>query len=200
MKKSWWIVIAIIILLCPAALACSTPTDGKTFTESQNFCNKNYYLPKGITIGADNITINCNNAVLQGSFKETGITAKDRKNIVLKNCHIANYNTGILLINTTGAKIHDNSLLRNMAGIRLEQSSQNYLYQNRDVSITQEIKSIFSTGNHVRYTNKNIKGEFCRHNSCNENTPEKSRTVVLFQQNTLSAVLQEAIKKWISMG
>ncbi len=199
MKKSWWIVL--FVILCPIAFACSDPLDGKVYTSDQKFCNKNYYLPDGIVVDADDIVIDCGNAVLRGDFKGTGILIKNRKNVEVKNCNIVNYNHGIHLSNAEGADIHDNNLLRNFIGIRLEDSTQNHFYENRDVSITQEVRSIFSTENHIKYTNKNIKGEFCRHNSCNERT-EKREIVfptIVFQQETLADILREAIRQWISM-
>jgi hypothetical protein len=199
LKKSWWIVL--IILLCPAALACSDPLNGKTYTADQEFCNKNYYLPDGFEIGADSIVIDCNNAVLRGDFKSTGILLKNRKNVEIKNCNIVNYNTGISLVNTEGTDIHDHSLLRNYVGIKLDNAMQNHFYEIRDVSIQREVRSTYSTGNHIKYTNKNLKGDFCRHNSCNEKS-EKEKTVfpeIFFYQATLEEILKEAIKKWISM-
>jgi len=185
----------------PAALACSDPLDGKEYTTNQEFCSKNYYLPEGIVINADSIMIDCNNAVLRGDFKGTGILIQNKKNVEIKNCNIVNYNIGMALVNAEGADIHDHSLLRNYIGIRLENSEQNHFYEIRDVSIQREIRSIFSTNNHIKYTNKNIKGDFCRHNSCNERT-EPKKTVfpeIIFYQATLKEALKKAIQKWISM-
>ncbi|MBW3002457.1 hypothetical protein KY338_04855 [Candidatus Woesearchaeota archaeon] len=198
MKKSWWILL--VLVLCPAVLACSDPMDGKTYTSDQEFCNKNYYLPDGIAIGADNLVIDCNNAVLRGDFKGTGILIENRKNIEVKNCNIVNYNNGFSLVNAEGSDIHDHNLLRNYVGIRLENSAKNHFYEIRDVSIQREIRSIFSTENHIKYTNKNLEGEFCRHNSCNERTEKEvpSFPLMTFYQATLEQILKEAIRQWIS--
>lgn len=195
MKKSWWIVL--FIALVPAVLACSEPIDGKTYTENQEFCNKNYYLPNGINVGADNIVIDCRNAVLQGDFKEAGIKAENRQNIEIQNCHIVNYKEGIYLKNTTRAEVHHSNLLRNYIGLKLEESSQNHFYENRDVSIKQAVQDMLSAGNHIRYTNKNIEGDTCRHNSCNKYWLEPSPTP---RTETLAQILQAAINKWINMG
>lgn len=194
--KNWWVAI-LLLLFCPAALACSIPLDGKIYTESQDFCNKKYYLPNGIIIGADNIVIDCQGGILQGDFYNTGVFAKDRKGFEIRNCHIMNYNYGIKFKNVTKAEVHDNNLLRNHIGIRLEEASQNHFYENRDVSISRMLQDIYSEDNHVRYTNKNIEGDFCRHNSCNENTPEKN--AINLQRSYLSTVLHKAIMRWISM-
>ncbi|MBW3004920.1 hypothetical protein KY310_03740 [Candidatus Woesearchaeota archaeon] len=199
MKKSWWIVL--FLVLCPIVFACSDPLDGKTYTTDQEFCNKNYYLPDGIIVGADSVVIDCGNAVLRGDFKGTGILLQNRKNVEIKNCNIVNYNVGLSLVNTEGADIHDHNLLRNYVGIRLEDSAQNHFYEIRDVSIQREIRDVFSTGNHVKYTNKNLEGDFCRHNSCNERTERETPVFPLltFHQATLEEILKEAIRKWISM-
>lgn len=198
--KNWWAAI-IIILMCPAVWACSTPLDGKTYTESQDFCSRTYYLPNGITIGADNIIIDCQGGIIQGDFYYTGIFAENRKNFEIKNCHIMNYNYGIKFKNVTKAKVHNNNLLRNFIGIRLEESSQNYFYENRDVSINKILQNIHSKGNHVRYTNKNMQGDFCRHNSCNEKnteTPASQNNIYEPNKFFLSDILKKAILQWIS--
>ena len=192
--KKWWVVL--FLVLCPAALACSTPLDGKTYTESQDFCNRKNYLPNGIIIGADNIVIDCHGGIIQGDFHNTGVFAKDKKGFEIRNCHIMNYNYGIKFKNVTRAEVHDNSLLRNYIGARLEEASQNHFYENRDVSIKRILQDIYSEDNHVRYTNKNIEGDFCRHNSCNEKTPEDH--TYQFQPSYLSRMLQLAIMQWIS--
>jgi parallel beta-helix repeat protein len=195
LKKSWWIVI--VLLLCPIVFACDTPLDGKTYTASQDFCNKRYYIPNGITIETDNVVLNCNNAILQGDFKTTGISIRDAKNVEIKNCNIINFRQGIDLKNVTNADIHDNQLLRNFIGVHIENSNGNHLYKNRDVSITETIKGTNSFENHIKYLNKNIEGDLCRHNSCNEKTLEIRQPV--YQHYSLASILNAAIKKFIGM-
>jgi len=197
LKKSWWIA---LILALPIVFACTEPLNGKIYTESQEFCNKNYLLQDGIIIGMDNIVIDCNNAVLRGRFKGTGIFVKDKKNIVIKNCHLVNHYRGLHLKNVTNAEVYNNNFLRNLIGVRLEDSFQNHFYDNRDISIKNMIRSVNSKENHIKYTNKNLEGDFCRHNSCNEQTPVKELAGFEFEKHTLLGILQSAIRKWISMG
>jgi len=195
LKKSWWIVI--VLLLCPIVFACNTPLDGKTYTESQNFCNKRYYIPNGITIETDNVEINCNNAILQGDFKSTGITIRNAQNVKIKNCHIINFYQGIEMQNATQAQIHDNHFLRNFIGIKIENSDNNHIYANRDVSITKTLRNVNSFENHVRYLNKNLEGDFCRHNSCNEKTPKLG--LATYTHYSLARILEAAIRQFIGM-
>ena len=198
MKKE--ALILLFLFLIPSALACSIPLDGKTYTESQKFCARNYYLPNGINIGTNGITIDCQGGILQGDFKFNGINIENKRNIEIKNCHIVNYNYGIRLKNATNAHIHDNSFLRSWYGIRLEDSKNNYILNNRDVSIKKIIRSTLSENNHIRYTNKNVEGDICRHNSCNKNTPVKKIDDYRLENTPLSRILKKTILSWISMG
>lgn len=195
MKKSWWI--AVVLLLCPIVFACDTPLDGKTYTESKEFCGKRYYIPQGIIIETDNVIIDCNNGILQGDFRGTGITVRNAKNIVIKNCNLINYQRGIHLKNSSLSSIHHNNLLRNFIGMIIESSNENHFYENRDVSITKELRGINSFSNHLKYVNKNIKGEFCRHNSCNMQTPEMPMPA--YHHYSLAGILNAAIKRFIGM-
>ena len=159
MKKSWWILL--VILFCPVVFACDTPLDGKVYTASQNFCGKRYYIPDGIVIETDNIVIDCNNGILQGDFKGTGVLVKDADNVVIKNCNIVNYHRGIHLKNVNSSDIFDTNLLRNFIGLRIENTNENHLYGIRDVSITKVYRAIHSFSNHIKYVNKDIEGDFC---------------------------------------
>jgi len=195
LKKSWWIVI--VLLLCPIVFACDAPLDGKTYTESKDFCGKRYYIPNGISVAMDNVVIDCHNGILQGDFRGTGILAKDVKNIVIKNCNIVNHHRGVHFNNVSFSNVHDNHLIRNFIGLRIENSDKNHFYSNRDVSITKTFRDINSFSNHIKYLNKNIEGDFCRHNSCNERSYEKSLPV--YQHYSLAGILEAAIQKFIGM-
>ncbi len=81
--------------------------------------------------------------------------------------------------------------------MHIENSNGNHLYKNRDVSITETIKGTNSFENHIKYLNKNIEGDLCRHNSCNEKTLEIRQPV--YQHYSLASILNAAIKKFIGM-
>ncbi len=77
---------------------CTIPEDNMNITQDTTFCTGDYMLSKGIRIGSDNITLNCNGARLKGGipFESTfGIRIGNRDNITVENCHIIDYGYGI---------------------------------------------------------------------------------------------------------
>lgn len=66
-----------------------------------------YVLPEGITIGADNVTLDGHGATILGTEKTSsqGIRVDGRKNISIKNIRILNYYHGISIKNSTGIEI-----------------------------------------------------------------------------------------------
>jgi hypothetical protein len=85
--------------------SCVTPTDDMVITEDTTFCSGTYNLPNGIEIDADNITLDCNNAVLEGDMmEEFGIRLYGDYNNV-NNCIITDYQVGIYI---SSNKVHNN--------------------------------------------------------------------------------------------
>jgi parallel beta-helix repeat protein len=73
-----------------------TPTDGLTITADTTFTPGVYHLPQGITIAADDITLDGNGALLIGrTHNGRGITLDNRHNITLKNLHLQGYYHGL---------------------------------------------------------------------------------------------------------
>ncbi len=68
-----------------------------------------YILPDGITIDADNVTLNGGGATIMGTSRiaNAGIYVSGRKNIVIKNLRVINYYHGISIQGSTGIEIHD---------------------------------------------------------------------------------------------
>lgn len=183
------IVLIILLLALPANAQCKEPRDKKTITETTKFCGQNYNLPNGMRIGANDILIDCGNALLQGEFKEkTGMIIENKQNVIIQNCIFMNYETGISLLNSTNITIVNTGLLRNNNGIKLVNSHNNTITENRDISLKKAILETDSKGNIIHYENKQIDADYCRYNYCNQLTREYS----------LKAILLEAIRIWIS--
>lgn len=183
------IVLIILLLALPANAQCKEPRDRKTITETTKLCGQNYNLPNGMRIGANDILIDCGNALLQGEFSgKTGMTIENKQNVIIQNCIFMNYETGISVINSTNITITNAGLLRNNIGIKLINSHNNTLTENRDVSLRKAIIETNSKDNIIHYENKKTNGDYCRYNYCNQLTREYS----------LRAILMEAIRVWIS--
>lgn len=73
-----------------------TPTDGMVITHDTVLEPGVYILPRGITIGADNITLDCGGAVLVGANREgRGITCIGRTGVTVKGARLLEYYHGI---------------------------------------------------------------------------------------------------------
>jgi len=111
------------------AVECgSVPTNGCTITQNTTFVNGTYNLPNGIDIENSNIFLDCNNSMIRGDnlVNTYGIfIVADRDYNTIKNCHIANYSSGIYLTDANGPMDPDfnnlvnNTLEYNENGIRL---------------------------------------------------------------------------------
>ncbi|MBC7945825.1 MAG: right-handed parallel beta-helix repeat-containing protein, partial [Burkholderiales bacterium] len=93
----------------------------------------------GITIGADNIALNCDGhslsgpgTPLRGGPPTIGIALNGRKGVTVKNCNVTGFaRAGILLSNSSHNKIINNDAPRNSTvGISLTLSSHNKLGEN----------------------------------------------------------------------
>lgn len=186
------IVFLILLLALPAFAQCKEPRDKKTITETTKFCGQNYLIPNGMRIGANDILIDCGNALIQGEFDgKTGMTIENKQNVVVQNCIFMNYETGISISNSTNITITNTGLLRNNIGIKLVNSHNNTLTDNRDVSLRKTVIETNSKDNIIRYENKKIntdETDYCRYNYCNQFTREYS----------LRAILMKAIRAWIN--
>ncbi len=168
MKKE---VILVLLLLLPIAAAeCVEPTDGMTIKENILFCSSTYDVPNGITVGANDVTLDCGTAVLRGVVGESeiGIKAENVDHITIKNCNILTFTQGIYLKNVTNSLIENNAILKNRIGIRMLDSYENTIRDNNDKSFQFAVSAINSKYNVVIIGNKEIERAFCEVNACNE--------------------------------
>lgn len=72
------------------------PTDQMVITEDTTFAPGVYYLPNGLTIGADNVTVQGQDTLIVSPVQEgVGIRATGRSGITLRNLAISGYYHGI---------------------------------------------------------------------------------------------------------
>ena len=199
MKKRCIILLAIMILLSAAAYAdCQNPMNSKTYTTDRRFCSDTFSLQDGIIIDKDNVVIDCNHAVIKGTgFEKTGITIRDRNNIIIKNCKIANYETGVYIQNSTNIIFYGNTLMRNKVGVRLSYVTGSNFDENFDISLERPVKMTSSSGNTVRFVNKQIEDDFCRNNRCNIKGNFTLQENEIEKKSTLFNALKSSIQEWI---
>lgn len=109
-----------------------------------------------LIINEADITVDCQNAVLDGNGQQTGFDLKSgSENIVIKNCQITNYIYGVSMLGTINSKVLDNEFKNTNAGIRLKLGKGDEIKDNLFVSNGQGILIESSsdakiTGNTVR--------------------------------------------------
>ena len=109
----------------------SIPTDGCVVTQDTIFEPGTYNLPNGISIEADNITLDCNDAKLVGSG--TGVYLYKKYKVTIKNCNFRNYKYPLYLTSSNNNIIYNNdvnSSASNSYGIYLYNSSNNIISKN----------------------------------------------------------------------
>jgi parallel beta-helix repeat protein len=87
------------------------PRDGMVVREDTTFVPGTYHLPNGIVIDADNITLDCNGAVLIGSDQQgRGITCIGRSGVTIKGARIRDYYHGIYCHNCSNLYLTGNQV------------------------------------------------------------------------------------------
>ncbi len=109
---------------------CVIPEDNMDVTQSTIFCPGDYYLSNGISIGADNIAVNCNGAALIGTGSRSGISIKNRKGLTVKSCIVKYYVNGIEMDNSNYSVLTGNRLENNDQGIFSKDSNKNNIFYN----------------------------------------------------------------------
>ena len=200
----------VLLTLIPsvfAARGCTDEIPDAVVDQDTFLCADNYYpydYPEGLRIIADNIVLDCRTAVIHGKFKFPGILVEGRENVTIKNCQIANYETGIIIKRSKGITILDTKLIRNYVGIKLIDSTSVVVEDSYDISVRDTLKLINSKGNAFHYKNRNLEGETCRLNQCNIPTGVAEREYLLIKsakpKQFLKRILNDAIRVWVGAG
>ncbi|MCK5449304.1 right-handed parallel beta-helix repeat-containing protein [Candidatus Pacearchaeota archaeon] len=91
----FWISFLFMIGFVSAVECGSDPIDGCTVTNDSVFNEGIYYFPSGISIGANDVTLDCNGATLIGEGSGNGIYNRESDRVTIKNCNVKNYSNGI---------------------------------------------------------------------------------------------------------
>ncbi|MBW2999948.1 RecX family transcriptional regulator [Candidatus Woesearchaeota archaeon] len=91
-----------------------------------------FYCPgsNGIIIGADNLTINCNDHTISGNGNLVGINITNHDWITIKDCNISNFEYGVFGNHTNYVSIYNNNFTNNNYGVYLEDSNYTNITRN----------------------------------------------------------------------
>jgi len=131
MKKTILIILVLIFAMQVAA-DCVTPENKMKFNESATFCPGNYDLADGIAVTGNAIEIDCNNAILQGTYNGSGIGIFVQiGRTTVRNCIVKGYKSGIYLSMLEDALVEDNVVENSSYGIYVFQSQNSTVNDNQ---------------------------------------------------------------------
>ncbi len=85
--------------------------DGLTITSDTTLAPGTYLLPKGITIAADNVTLDGNGATIIGAGPEgSGVKVEGKSGVTIKNLCVKSYYHGIWAKGCSGLVVEDNTV------------------------------------------------------------------------------------------
>jgi parallel beta-helix repeat protein len=143
---------------------CTTPTQDLQITEDTVLCPGTYALPDTgahgvLIIAADDVSLDCNGAVLTGSDKDgTGILLASHQGVQIGGCTIQHYHAGIYVDEAENAELVGNEVTDGDGGIVLEDASDirvdgNATDYNRDGIL------LFSSDNVSLHNNRSCSNE-----------------------------------------
>lgn len=103
----------------------------------------------GLIIGANDITLDCDNHYITGSNIDTGILLENRSEVTIKHCAIRDFRYGIKLYSSPENRIYDNDVRNGEFGIRLYSSSNNNAVSYNTVSMNSDYGIYVSSSNNV---------------------------------------------------
>ncbi len=116
-----WDTETIHVVVNPVA-GCLRPIDGMQIGRDVTLCTDSYYLPNGIAV-ADDVTLDCDGAEIQGDNVDWGITLSGN-NIVIKNCIITEYSQCVQLLQAENIQLLNNEFLGGCyQGINIRESN-----------------------------------------------------------------------------
>lgn len=197
-----------MILNYSLTLNCTVPTDNLYINNDTLLCpgthgNKDQNLDGIIIINSSNITLTCDNTILQPSTSYIGgkgIQAFNLSNITITGCTINNYRYGIYFQNINNSLINDSSLQSTLYGITLFNSHNNNItfntLNNNDYdSLTLTAKS----SNNMFYNNSfysSGKGVNFDHGNSLDNSIYESMTNNTFYYNNFTSNDYDVYKSW----
>ncbi len=127
-------------------LGCDMAENGMSIKSNTEFCKFSYNIPSGVKIENDNVVLDCNGAILQGSNKAgigiSNLGGKD--NVEITNCNVKDYDKGISAMGSNvnpalGNNINNNIINNNNFGLFVKNFNSGFINGN---SITNNLNGI----------------------------------------------------------
>ena len=125
--------ISFSMLITPLAMAatpaCGSTINADTTWDSDMSCNVNG--GNGITIGANNIVLDCAGHSMTGPGSGYGVELRNKNGVTIKNCNISGFYFGLVIVSSSFNTLLDNSASSNTEnGIYISSSFNNTLTGN----------------------------------------------------------------------
>ena len=128
----------------------STPTNNCDMHQNTTFNQGVYILPEGIDICANNLVLDCNGALVNGTgvSQASGIILISIQGSTIKNCNVQGYSSGISISDSsTFNTLINNTANSNGVGIYLSRSNSSTLINNTANSNYFGISILYSSSN-----------------------------------------------------
>ncbi|MFH1229428.1 MAG: right-handed parallel beta-helix repeat-containing protein [Candidatus Aenigmatarchaeota archaeon] len=156
---------------------------------------KDYTCPVyGITIGADDITLDCNGYNLTGSGSNAAISISGRTNVTVKNCVMTNFDYGIVIDTSTYNNITNNTANGNNFGIYMNTGADSNTLTNNTVANNYNTGIYFNSGssNAVNFNKVYNNTNYDLYNSGSDNNFTLNYWGnVTYCNNTISGIAQD---------
>jgi parallel beta-helix repeat protein len=125
------VIIIFMLILMAAAVSAECESPSLAVSKNTVFCQGNFTMPEGITIEANDIVIDCNNAVIEGAVKGKGFILVNRSGITIKNCIVQGYEQAFYLEGSKDNNIASNEIKDNVVGVYMLNSDNNLFMDNK---------------------------------------------------------------------
>jgi PGF-pre-PGF domain-containing protein len=133
---------------------CTLATNGMNISNNTVLCPLTYNLANGITITSDNVTLDCNNSVLNGTGNNTGVYLSNINNVTINNCKSQNYDKGFAVLYSNYTTFNLNNGSSNTVGFWINNSYNVTLIKN---TLTNNTNGLFiKSGNNLTILNNTI--------------------------------------------
>ena len=135
--------------------------------------NQNVNCTEGnaIVIGADDITLDCDSKILDGSGTHAGIYLDSRSNVIIKNCNITDFYYGIQILNSNNIQVNssNNIYLTDFYAVYQYNSTNTKIVGNTLTNDNNGVYSISSNNTLIRDNTINLQKKFYGIYSFNSN-------------------------------
>lgn len=111
------------IVLCGVSNATADDLCGATIVANLTLDHDLTCAGNGLTVGADGIRLDLNGHAIAGSGSGVGISVIGRTGVSIVGGRLQNFQTGVLVLNSTAIQVRDNQFADNVDGVDLQAGS-----------------------------------------------------------------------------